>query len=330
MPSLDGIEQVGAQEQVNSSTFIESIGQLNENDSLLGSVAADIKLLDLLQWSLMGTPSNQIIYDSYINPRNTWQFSKGFKESRDVILGSLAAFKEQKTPGMLAVRGWKYHRIMLLVAARLARLVYMAPTSVPRTETEFLEFERLFGHCWHRIGSDRFPNAGYVSSTKINTGVEVKIVFRGSTSPWEILSHTQEVAHDWLGANLNIGLIKPAEGIFPAGVSKVPAGYYYRFYTLWKLIKKKIHDHPELDDVEDSSQYRFVIAGHSLGGAVATLTALAISIEFPTSPIKLFTLLDYSRTCGRREGAMWRVWWTGRKTIGWSGVRLWTPSIDWQ
>ena len=59
---------------------------------------------------------------------------------------------------------------------------------------------------------------------------------------------------------------------------------------MWLLVRKDIESVAfELQKINSISRIRFAVAGHSQGGALATLTALALAKAFPTSPINLFT-----------------------------------------
>jgi hypothetical protein len=108
--------------------------------------------------------------------------------------------------------------------------------------------------------------------------LEVLIVFRGSSTIF-----------DWV-VNLAVALKDTAGKANPLSI-KVHGGFLSRYQRIWPLI------HADLVRVaaEFAKQgiqlntIRFAVAGHSQGGALATLMALSLANAYPASPINLFT-----------------------------------------
>lgn len=108
--------------------------------------------------------------------------------------------------------------------------------------------------------------------------LEVTIMFRGSES-----------AADWI-TNFAFRLSDTKEEASLPRL-RTHSGFLNRHKRMWPCI---------LDDIRriqkniqglghKLNRIRFALGGHSQGGALSTLTALALSKEFPESPIRLFT-----------------------------------------
>ena len=75
-----------------------------------------------------------------------------------------------------------------------------------------------------------------------------------------------------------------ATGVTDVGDAYVHTGFLYAYNvvgtTVIDAVKAQVAAYPS---------YKLVVTGHSLGGSVASLAALALKEAFPNKPLKLFT-----------------------------------------
>lgn len=158
----------------------------------------------------------------------------------------------------------------------------------------------IFGRCASMLSSSSHKNAAVIGykiapPTMLPVGpaltppwqgnddgpvdLEVSIIFRGSES-----------AADWI-TNVAFSLSDTAnEPSLPS--LRTHSGFLNRHKRMWPCILediRRIENNLKQLPGFHLNRIRFALGGHSQGGALSTLTALALSKEFPLSPIRLFT-----------------------------------------
>jgi len=80
--------------------------------------------------------------------------------------------------------------------------------------------------------------------------------------------------------------MRPLEttGVVDVGDSYVHSGFLSAYNAVSPTVLDTINA-----QVTDYPSYEIVVAGHSLGGAVASITALSIKAVVPNTPLKLYT-----------------------------------------
>ncbi|KAF9556708.1 alpha/beta-hydrolase [Agrocybe pediades] len=102
---------------------------------------------------------------------------------------------------------------------------------------------------------------------------EIVVAFRG----------TMELGDAFVDLQIIMQPLK-STGLTSVGDSKVHTGFQFAYNvvadTVLKEVKAQISSYPS---------YKVVVAGHSLGGAVATFAAISIKSALPNTPLKLYT-----------------------------------------
>lgn len=160
-----------------------------------------------------------------------------------------------------------------------------------------IDVQNMFGRCAFAISSKSHHDAaviGYKIAPPIMLAehgppwknepgfqpvdLEVSIIFRGSAS-----------LADWV-TNFAFWLADTNE---QAGLPSIKThfGFLDRHKRMWPLIVQNIRNITEVCKEKgfDLNKVRFALGGHSQGGALATLMALALSNYFPDSTVNLYT-----------------------------------------
>lgn len=219
-----------------------------------------------------------------------------------IVLGDGA--KIHDTISKMALRDDDAHKIpaleslqqTLFMSVALAKGAYRVLEGSGLDEDDLKAFrEDYIGRKGCNIGSPSHPKA-VLMGFKINAAsrtptdvahvdgsilfpynLEVSVAVRGSLLDYKRVGATFA---DWFSGNFAFWKVPtvPGDGLYPE-VRSVHAGFYSRYRRMWPVIRDEIKHVLKLAEARDP-RLAFAVTGHSQGGAIASLLAIALSKEY--------------------------------------------------